>query len=67
MEKAAGFIAGAGYTFPVFYDTDLDAAVKYEVSVLPATYFINAEGYLMARATGAINERLLQQGIDMIQ
>ena len=66
LSSAKAFIAEKGYTFPVFYDTDADAAVTYGVYSLPTTYFIDAEGYAIAQATGAIDADTLQRGIDMI-
>lgn len=65
-ENALALIAQKGYTFPVYYDTDIDAANTYRVSSIPATYFINAEGHLIARASGAINAQTLMKGINMI-
>jgi thiol-disulfide isomerase/thioredoxin len=46
-ESASSFIAGTGYTFPVYYDTDYEAAIAYSVYSLPTTYFIDAEGYVI--------------------
>lgn len=66
QETAAAFVEGEGYTFPVFYDTASDAAITYGAYSLPTTYFIDAEGHAIARATGAIDAQTLQQGIDMI-
>ena len=66
LSSAKAFISEKGYTFPVFYDTDSDAAVTYGVYSLPTTYFIDAEGYAIAQATGAIDADTLQRGIDMI-
>ena len=66
VDSAAEFIAGEGYSFPVFYDTDMDAAVTYSVYSLPSTYFIGADGSAVARATGAIDAETLHTGIDMI-
>ena len=66
VETARDFIAGQGYTFPVLYDTEGDAAVTYGAYALPTTYFIDAEGYAIAQARGAINSEILQAGIDMI-
>ncbi len=66
MEKASQFIADNGYSFPVFYDTDSDAATTYSIYSLPTTLFIDAEGYAIAQATGAIDRETLQRGIDMI-
>ena len=67
LEIASGFIAQKGYTFPVFYDTQLDAATTYSVYSLPTTYFIDSRGVIVARAMGAIAEQTLQRGIDMIR
>lgn len=66
VETARDFIAGQGYTFPVLYDTEGDAAVTYGAYALPTTYFIDAEGYAIAQARGAINSETLQAGIDMV-
>lgn len=38
----------------------------YQAYSLPTTYFIDAEGNLVAKATGAISADTLQKGIDMI-
>lgn len=66
VEKASGFIEQAGYTFPVYYDTDMDAAMTYGVTSIPTTYFIDAEGNGIAWAQGMIDAETLQTGIDMI-
>ena len=67
LSSAKAFISEKEYTFPVLYDTDSNAAMTYRVYSLPTTYFIDAEGYLIAQATGAISADTLQRGIDMIQ
>ena len=67
LSSAKAFISEKGYTFPVFYDTDSDAATIYNVYSLPTTYFIDEEGHLVAQATGAISADTLQRGIDMIK
>lgn len=67
VDTAAAFIAGTEYVFPVFYDTDMDAAMAYSVYSLPTTFFIDAEGHAIAQATGAIDGETLQRGIDMIR
>ena len=66
VETASAFIAEQGYSFPVFYDTDQDAASTYGVYSIPTTYFIDADGSVIAQATGVIGAETLQQGIDMI-
>ena len=67
LNSAKAFISEKGYTFPVFYDTDANAARTYSVYSLPTTFFIDSEGYLVAQATGAISADSLQRGIDMIK
>ncbi len=66
FEKATAFIDEQGYSFPVFYDTEGDAAETYGVYSLPTTYFIDAEGYAVAQATGAIDRETMEKGIGMI-
>lgn len=66
FERATAFIDEQGYSFPVFYDTDGAAAATYGVYSLPTTYFIDAEGYGVAQATGAIDKETLEKGIGMI-
>ena len=66
VDSASKFIAGQEYTFPVFYDTESDASAAYGVYSLPTTFFIDAEGYAIAQATGAINMKILDKGIEMI-
>lgn len=65
-DSAAAFISETGYTFPVFYDLDSDASMTYGAYSLPTTYFIDAQGYAVAKATGAIDGTTLQQGLDLI-
>lgn len=66
LESASAFIQEQGFAFPVLYDTGGDAAETYGVYSLPTTLFIDAEGYAIAQATGAIDRDTLQRGIDMI-
>lgn len=65
-ENAQALLEQEGYTFPVLFDTDSDAAMTYSVYSLPTTYFIAADGTLKAWAQGAIDGETLQKGIDMI-
>lgn len=67
VETASEFVEEQGYTFPVFYDTKSDAAMTYGAYSLPTTFFIDADGYVIAQASGAIDGDTLQRGIDMIR
>lgn len=66
VQTASDFIASQGYTFPVYYDSAQVAAYVYNVTSIPATYFIDADGNLVTQASGAIDGDTLQKGIDMI-
>ena len=66
VKTASDFIASAGYTFPVYYDTLSDAAMTYGVNAVPVTYFIDSSGQLIAYGQGALDAATLQSGIDMI-
>ncbi len=66
QEIASEYIAENGYSFPVFYDNDMDAAITYGVSAIPMTLFIDAEGNAVAQARSAIDMETLRKGIDMI-
>lgn len=66
VESASAFLAEKGYTFPVYYDTDIDAAAKYGVNAVPVSYFIDADGYFAAWAQGALTAEMLQQGMDLL-
>ena len=66
LASASAFLEETGYTFPVLYDTQSEAAITYGVYSLPTTYFIDAEGYAVVWTFRAIDEETLQRGIDLI-
>ena len=66
VETAQGYIDGQGYTFPVYFDTDYSGAIAYGVSAVPATYFIDENGSLIAYGKGSLSQEQLQRGIDML-
>lgn len=67
MESATEYIQEQGFTFPVFYDTESNAANTYATYSIPMTFFIDSEGYMAARATGALDSATLKKGLDMIE
>lgn len=66
VDVAKSFIASAGYTFPVYFDTTYEASTVYGIRSIPQTYFIDAEGNPVAYATGMISGSQLEEGIRMI-
>ena len=66
VESARNFIHMMEYTFPVYYDTDMDASTVYGIQSIPTTFFIDAEGNLIAYGEGALDGETLKRGISMI-
>ena len=67
VASASAYIAKQGYTFPIFFDQDDSAATAYQIRAIPTTYFIDAEGHVVAKFVGAINANTLQQNIALIR
>lgn len=65
-EIATAYMEEQGYTLPVYYDTEQDAAYTYGVYSLPTTYFVAEDGELVAGAQGMIDAETLEYGISMI-
>lgn len=61
--RASSYVAGQGYTFPVYYDTSMGAATAYQITAVPCTVFVDPNGNLVERVVGAINQQRLVDGI----
>ena len=59
-------VTDGGYTFPVVFDTQSQAAAIYGVNAFPTSFFIDRDGNLAAYYVGMMERDLLQQGIDLI-
>ena len=66
-EDAQAYINRMGFAFPVLFDMESSAAVAYGIRSFPTTYFIDAEGNMIAYAASALDKATLQQGIDLIR
>ena len=66
VDTAKAFLETVPYTFPVYFDTAMEGAYTYGVNSIPITWFIDAEGNLIAQGPGMLSAELLQKGIDMI-
>lgn len=65
--KGQQYIDEQGFTFPVYFDTQLEAATRYNVMSIPTSYFINADGKVVTKHIGAMDEDMLLAAIDMIR
>ncbi len=65
-EAAMEFVEKNGFSFPVYYDTDLSATYAYGASSLPATAFVKANGELMKGQIGMMSEETLYGYIEKL-
>jgi len=66
-EGALNYIENQGYSFPVYFDFNGEAARAYGVSGIPHTFFINARGEITHSVSGAMSEHALRHSISTIQ
>lgn len=66
VERAKEMVRDNGYTFPVYFDAEGEAASAFGLSSLPRTYFIDADGMVVASAAGALSDQALREGIDLL-
>lgn len=66
-KKADKFIAEKGFSFPVYYDVNQEAAYTYGISSIPVTYFIDKDGYVVTGSMGAMDEETLRSNLELIQ
>jgi hypothetical protein len=66
VETASNFIADQGYSFPVYYDVESQAAIAYRTYALPTSFFLDAEGNVVTYTMQAIDAATLRRGIEMI-
>ncbi len=62
-ERVNEFVEDLGLTFPIVLDSDAAVRKRYSVLGLPATFFIDRDGIIRARAYGPVFGNLLPDGI----
>ena len=65
--KAEAHISSKGYTFPVYFDTDQDAANTYGVYSIPTTYIIDRDGYIVNYANQMVDAAALRQVLENVR
>ena len=58
-QEAAQFIKNRGYTFPSAYGDHKALGQAYGIDAIPASYIISADGRIVARIVGSMNESSL--------
>lgn len=66
LDTAKAFIEDEGYTFPIYFDTEQEAAYTYGVYSIPMSLFIDKDGVLADAVIGSIDEKYLRNSIAKI-
>lgn len=66
ITSAKSFVAEKGFTFPIYFDTKSSATSAFDVNAYPQTFFIDAQGNIVAKARGAISLSNLEYGISLL-
>ncbi len=64
VEIAKQFIEENNFHFPVYFDTQLEAATVYQANAIPLTYLIDKDGYVVAYGRGAMDYDTLKNAIE---
>lgn len=66
QETVRQFLSENGYSFPVYLDTDQNAAMVYGVRSIPMTVLVDADGNLYAYQVGAVSGKALRAALDTL-
>ncbi|MGB5824642.1 MAG: TlpA disulfide reductase family protein [Proteocatella sp.] len=66
VETATSYFDENSYTMDIYFDSDFDAAKKYDARSLPTTFFIDSEGYIVNYHLGTTDKETLFENIDYI-
>lgn len=65
-ESGRAYVEEQGFTFPVYYDKEMDAVINYGIQAFPTTYILNSEGRLVTGGSGMISRETLQELLDEV-
>ena len=60
------FVSQSGYTFPLYFDDNEEGSTAYEVTGIPVTVFITADGNIKSKVVGSMSEAVLRNYINRI-
>ena len=66
VETAQRYITEGGFTLPVYFDTLQEGIMTYGVRSIPATVFIDTEGYIITAMQGVVDEATLRMVVDFM-
>ena len=65
-DKVRAFAKDRGLTFTILLDEETTAARTYQVRGIPSSFFIDRDGVIQARHTGALDEALIDQYVEVL-
>ncbi|NLM62575.1 MAG: TlpA family protein disulfide reductase [Clostridiales bacterium] len=66
LQSGKEYAESQGFSFPVYFDMDLEASLSYGITSYPTTIFIDDEGHFLKGYIGAINKQILLDSIDQL-
>lgn len=63
-DKVRDFAKAQGLTFTILLDETSDMARAFQVRAIPTSFFIDEDGVIQGRHTGALDEALIDEYID---
>ncbi len=66
VESVKKFAEDSGFEFPVYFDTQMEAAYAYSVYSIPLTLFISESGEILYQYTGSLSEKALDIYVDAL-
>lgn len=67
VESGQAYIDSQDFKFPVYFDTEQKAAYAYMIQSIPTTLFIDRNGNIVEYAQGSMDEKTLNDYIEMIK
>lgn len=65
-QSGRDYVEEQGFTFPVYYDTQQSATTTYGIRAFPTTFFLDADGNLVAYAESMLTTEALLSGLEML-
>ncbi|HJD29842.1 MAG TPA: TlpA family protein disulfide reductase [Candidatus Blautia avicola] len=65
-ESGRAYVEEQGFTFPVYYDLEMDGVLNYGVRAFPTTYILNGEGRVVTGGSGMITKETLQELLEQV-
>ena len=67
IESVKAYIEESGFSFPVYYDINMEAVSAYGIRAFPTTFLINKDGKVQAYQEGMLDKESLQNALPSIR